>query len=53
MLFRLTPSDLAYYNATAGRWTVAPGRHAVLLGTSSTDLGHAASFGVGRFEHRR
>jgi beta-glucosidase len=53
VLFRLTPSDLAYYNSTAGRWTVAPGRYTVLLGTSSTDLDHAPSFDVGRFGHRR
>ena len=49
VLFRLTPSDLAYYNTTAGRWTVAPGRYTVLLGTSSTELDHTASFEVGRF----
>ena len=48
VLFRLTSSDLAYYNTTAGRWTVAPGRYTVLLGTSSTELDHAASFEVGR-----
>jgi beta-glucosidase len=47
VLFRLTPSDLAYYNTAAGRWTVAPGRYTVLLGTSSTELDQAASFEVG------
>ena len=41
-LFRLKPSDLAYYNQRAGRFTVAPGRYTVLVGTSSTDLDHAA-----------
>ncbi len=53
VVFRLTSSDLAYYDAGASRWTVAPGRYTVLLGTSSTDLGHAASFDVGRFGRRR
>jgi beta-glucosidase len=52
LLFRLTRSDLAYYDASAGRWTVAPGRYTVLLGTSSTELDRAASFQVGRFGHR-
>lgn len=52
VLFRLTPTDLAYYDASAGRWTVAPGRYTVLLGTSSTELDHAAGFEVGRFGHR-
>jgi beta-glucosidase len=51
--FRLTPSELAYYNATAGRWTVTPGRYTVLLGTSSTELDRAVSFDVGRSGHRR
>ena len=53
VVFRLTPSDLAYYNAGSGRWTVAPGRYTALVGTSSTELDHAASFDVGRFGHRR
>ena len=53
VLFRLTPSDLAYYDAPSGRWTVAPGRYTVLLGTSSTALARPASFDVGRFGHRR
>jgi beta-glucosidase len=52
VLFHLTPSDLAYYDASSGRWTVAPGRYTVLLGTSSTELDHAASFDVGRSGHR-
>jgi beta-glucosidase len=53
VLFRLTPSDLGYYNSLAGRWTVAPGRYTVLLGTSSTELDQAASFDVGGFGRRR
>ncbi len=53
VLFRLTRSDLAYYSTPAGRWTIAPGRYTVLLGTSSTELDNAASFDVGRFGHRR
>ncbi len=36
--FRLSPSDLAYYNSAQGRFTVAPGRYTVLVGTSSTEL---------------
>ncbi len=52
VLFRLTPSDLAYYNTGAGRFTVAPGRYTALVGTSSTDLDHRAIFEVGRFGHR-
>ena len=32
--FRLSPSDLAYYNTGAGKFTVAPGRYTVLVGTS-------------------
>jgi beta-glucosidase len=51
VLFHLSSSDLAYYNATSGQWTVAPGRYTVLLGTSSTELDHAASFDVGRSGH--
>jgi beta-glucosidase len=45
--FRLSASDLAYYDQAAGRFTVAPGRYTVLVGTSSADLGHAAAFRVG------
>jgi beta-glucosidase len=51
VLFRLTQSDLAYYNAASGGWSVAPGRYTALLGTSSTDLGQRASFDVGRSGH--
>ena len=51
VLFHLSSSDMAYYNATSGQWTVAPGRYTVLLGTSSTELDHAASFDVGRSGH--
>ena len=47
VLFRLSPGDLAYYNANSSRFTVAPGRYTVLVGTSSTGLGHAASFQAG------
>ena len=47
VLFRLSPGDLAYYNANSSRFTVAPGRYTVLVGTSSTELDHAASFRVG------
>jgi beta-glucosidase len=47
VLLRLGPSDLAYYNAASGRWTVAPGRYKALVGTSSTDLDQAASFEIG------
>jgi len=47
VLFRLSPGDLAYYNANSSRFTVAPGRYTALVGTSSTGLAHAASFGVG------
>ncbi len=52
-LFRLSPSDLAYYNSALGKFTVAPGRYTVLLGTSSTELGNRAGFVVGRSENRR
>ena len=45
--FRLTASDLAYYDQARGRFTVAPGRCTVLVGTSSADLAHAASFLAG------
>jgi beta-glucosidase len=53
VLFRLTRSDLAYYDATSGQWTVSPGRYTVLLGTSSTELDRAAGFEVGRFGRGR
>ena len=49
VLFRLGSTDLAYYNAPGGRWTVAPGRYKVLVGTSSTELDQAASFRIGGF----
>ncbi|MGZ4179413.1 MAG: glycoside hydrolase family 3 C-terminal domain-containing protein [Solirubrobacteraceae bacterium] len=52
VVFRLKPSDLAYFNATSGRWTVAPGRYAVRVGTSSTELDNAADFEVCRAAHR-
>ena len=45
--FRLSASDLAYYDQARGRFTVAPGRYTVLVGTSSADLGHTATFRVG------
>ena len=48
VLFRLSPSDLAYYNQSSSQFTVAPGRYTVLVGTSSTELDHAASFTVGQ-----
>ncbi len=53
VLFRLTPSDLAYYNTGQGKFTVAPGRYTVLVGTSSTELDSRASFDVGRFGQGR
>jgi beta-glucosidase len=52
VLFRLTQSDLAYYDSARGKFTVAPGRYTVLLGTSSTDLDQRASFEVGGFGRR-
>ena len=48
VVFRLTPSDLAYYNTNDSKFTVAPGRYTALLGTSSTELDSRASFDVGR-----
>ena len=45
--FRLKASDLAYYDQVRGRFAVAPGRYTALVGTSSADLGHAASFRAG------
>ena len=53
VLFRLSPSDLAYYNTGQGKFTVAPGRYTVLVGTSSTELDNRAGFDVGRFGHGR
>ena len=47
VLFRMRPRDLAYFNTARGHWTVAPGRYTALVGTSSTDLDHRASFHVG------
>jgi len=52
-VFHLKSSDLAYFDAASGQWSVAPGGYTVLLGTSSTDLEQRASFAVGRFGHRR
>jgi beta-glucosidase len=49
LVFRLAPSDLAYFNAASGQWTVAPGRYKVLVGTSSTELDQAAGFRIGGF----
>jgi beta-glucosidase len=48
VLFRLSASDLAYYDSNSNQFTVAPGRYTVLAGTSSTDLDHTASFEVGQ-----
>jgi beta-glucosidase len=45
--FRLSASTLAYYDPNSSQFTVAPGRYTVLVGTSSTELDHAASFKVG------
>ena len=45
--FGLERSDLAYFDESANRWAVAPGRYTVLLGTSSTELEHRATFDVG------
>jgi beta-glucosidase len=53
VLFRLSPSDLAYYNSGDGKFTVAPGRYSVLVGTSSTELDSRASFEVGHSGHHR
>jgi beta-glucosidase len=46
ILFRLHPADLAYYDQNSNQFTVAPGRYTVLVGTSSTDLHHTASFQI-------
>ena len=48
VLFRLRASDLAYWNQGSGKFTVAPGCYTVLVGTSSTELHHTASFTVGQ-----
>jgi beta-glucosidase len=48
LLFRLRPSDLSYYNQSSNTFTVAPGSYTVLVGTSSTELDHAATFEVRR-----
>jgi beta-glucosidase len=53
VLFHLQSSDLAYYNIGQRKFTIAPGRYTVLLGTSSTDLDQRASFDVGRFGRPR
>jgi beta-glucosidase len=45
--FRLDRNDLSYFDENANRWAVAPGSYAVMLGTSSSDLNHRASFNVG------
>jgi hypothetical protein len=50
-VFRLSPSDLAYYDTNQSKFTVAPGRHTVLVGTSSTELNNRAGFTVGRLGH--
>ena len=44
--FRLTPSDLAYFDAAHNQWTVAPGRYTVMIGRSSDMLGHTATFDI-------
>jgi beta-glucosidase len=49
VLFQLGSNDLAYFNATSGQWTAAPGRYKALVGTSSTELDQAASFEIGGF----
>jgi beta-glucosidase len=46
--FELHPSDLAFFDTRAGRWTVAPGRYTAFVGTSSADTGHYGTFEVGR-----
>ena len=48
VLFRLGASDLAYYNQNSNKFTVAPGCYTVLIGTSSTELHHTASFTVAK-----
>jgi beta-glucosidase len=51
VVFRLNSGDLAYYDSNSGQFTVAPGRYTVLVGTSSTDPDHAATFAVGQRSH--
>jgi Fibronectin type III-like domain len=53
VLFGLTPNDLASYDTSLGKFTVARGRYAVLVGTSSTALDNRAGFDVGHFGHDR
>jgi beta-glucosidase len=53
VVFRLSPSDLAYYSSSQSKFTVAPGRYTVLVGTSSTDLENRASFDIGHFGQGR
>ncbi len=48
VVFRLRPSDLAYYSQSSNKFTVAPGCYTVRVGTSSTELDHTASFQVGQ-----
>ena len=51
VVFRLSPSDLAYCNTTKASSLFAPGHYAVLVGTSSTERNNRAGFTVGRFGH--
>jgi len=53
VFFRLSPSDLGYYNTGQGKFTVAPGRYSVLVGTSSTELDSRAAFEVGHSGRHR
>ncbi len=48
VVLHLRPSDLAYYSQSSNKFTVAPGCYTVLVGTSSTELDHAARFTVGQ-----
>jgi beta-glucosidase len=48
VLFHLGSSDLAYYDQSSNEFTVTPGSYTALVGTSSTELRHAASFTVGQ-----
>jgi beta-glucosidase len=47
VVFRLSRADLSYYDTNISRFTVAAGRYTVLVGTSSTELDHTASFTAG------
>jgi len=47
VVFRLSRADLAYYDTNSSQFTVAAGRYTVLVGTSSTELDHDASFRIG------